>query len=297
MDDLIVEKKYTFSGHETFQCRDLWLKKGYDFVKSKSSFKDEDAVVKLGVGKNMVASIRYWLKAFNIIDFADNLTHFGIKLLEDEGWDPYLEDDATLWLLHYQLIKSNIASTYNIIFNEFRREKIYFNKETFLNYLKRKEEGGRAIILSENSINDDFNIFVKMYLNTSKTAKEVEDSFSGILSDLYLLSSFHELKNDKKIEQFQIENTERKGLPAAILLYSILDNTNYGNSVSINSLESDYNGPGAIFALNRTGLINKINDIVNEDKNIVFTDHAGIKEIQFKKKMESNNILDLYYGK
>ncbi|RYG02779.1 MAG: DUF4007 family protein, partial [Chitinophagaceae bacterium] len=23
--------KYTFSGHETFHCRHLWLKKGYEF--------------------------------------------------------------------------------------------------------------------------------------------------------------------------------------------------------------------------------------------------------------------------
>ncbi len=297
METKALVKKYIFSGHETFQCRDLWLKKGYDFVKSKSSFKDEDAVVKLGVGKNMVSSIHYWLKVFNIIDFDGNITSFGDKLLSDKGWDPFLEDEATLWLLHYQLIKSNIASTYNIIFNDFRREKIYFNKETFLNYLKRLEEGGKSIILSENSINDDFNIFVKMYLSTGKTAKEVEDSFSGILSDLHLLSSFHELKNDKKVEQFQIENTERKGLPAAILLYSILDNPNYGNSISVNALEADYDSPGVIFALNRLGLINKINAIVDENKNIVFTDHAGIKELQFKKKLDSNSILDSYYGK
>ena len=87
-----IVRKYTFSGHETFQCRHLWLKKGYDFVKGKSSFNDEDAVVKLGVGKNMVASIRFWLKAFNIIDAKDALTQFAIKLLDDNGWDPFLED-------------------------------------------------------------------------------------------------------------------------------------------------------------------------------------------------------------
>lgn len=49
--------KFTFSGHESFQCRQLWLKKGYDFVNKKKSFNDEDAVVELGVGKNMVSSI------------------------------------------------------------------------------------------------------------------------------------------------------------------------------------------------------------------------------------------------
>jgi hypothetical protein len=60
--------KYVFSGHDSFQCRKLWLKKGYDFLQQGKNFNDEDAVVQLGVGKNMVSSIRFWLKAFIIID-------------------------------------------------------------------------------------------------------------------------------------------------------------------------------------------------------------------------------------
>src|SRR5690349_6757983 len=116
--------KYTFSGHESFQCRNLWLKKGFDYIIEGNSFTSDDAVVRLGVGKNMVAAIRFWLKAFNIISSKEQVTEFGRKLFGDNGWDPYLEDDASLWLLHYQLVKNNFASTYNIIFNEFRREKI-----------------------------------------------------------------------------------------------------------------------------------------------------------------------------
>ena len=46
--------KYTFSGHESFQCRQLWLKKGYDYINKNKTFTDEDAVVELGVGKNMI---------------------------------------------------------------------------------------------------------------------------------------------------------------------------------------------------------------------------------------------------
>jgi hypothetical protein len=53
--------KYSFSGHETLACRNLWLKKGYDFVTSGKKFKEEDAVVMLGVGKNMVGVIRFWM--------------------------------------------------------------------------------------------------------------------------------------------------------------------------------------------------------------------------------------------
>ena len=46
--------KYTFSGHESFPCKTLWLKKGYDFVKDNKDFNRPEAVIDLRVGKNMV---------------------------------------------------------------------------------------------------------------------------------------------------------------------------------------------------------------------------------------------------
>ena len=285
--------KYTFSGHDSFQCRQLWLKKGYDYVQEGKNFNDEDAVVQLGVGKNMVSSIRFWLKAFNIIDNKDIPTEFGKRLFDDEnGYDPFLEDEASLWLLHYQLVKNSFASIYSIIFNEFRKEKLFFNKETFVNYVKRIGESNTDLNFNENTVAKDFIVFANLYKNDPES-KDVEDSFSGILSEIELLKT----TGKGKEEQFYIENTERDNLPEAVVLFTILDNSSYGNSISLNSLEFDLNSPGSIFALNRSGLMNKISDIVDEFKDITFTDQAGIKELQFKKKSDAYKILDTYYGK
>ncbi|NCT19439.1 MAG: DUF4007 family protein, partial [Flavobacteriia bacterium] len=285
--------KYTFSGHDSFQCRQLWLKKGYDYVLKGKNFNDEDAVVILGVGKNMVSSIRFWLKAFNIIDNKDIPTEFGKRLFDDEnGYDPFLEDEASLWLLHYQLVKNGFASIYSIIFNEFRKEKLFFNKETFVNYVKRIGDNNSDLNFNENTVAKDFIVFANLYKNDPES-KDVEDSFSGILSEIELLKT----TGKGKEEQFYIENAERDNLPEAVVLYAILDNSNYGNSISLNSLEFDLNSPGSIFALNRSGLMNKISEIVSEYKDITFTDQAGIKELQFKKKSDAFTILDTYYGK
>jgi hypothetical protein len=285
--------KYTFSGHDSFQCRQLWLKKGYDYVQEGKNFNDEDAVVQLGVGKNMVSSIRFWLKAFNIIDNKDIPTEFGKRLFDDEnGYDPFLEDEASLWLLHYQLVKNSFASIYSIIFNEFRKEKLFFNKETFVNYVKRIGESNPDLNFNENTVAKDFIVFANLYKNDPES-KDVEDSFSGILSELELLKTTGKGKD----EQFYIENAERDNLPEAVVLFTILDNPNYGNSISLNSLEFDLNSPGSIFALNRSGLMNKISDIVDGFKDITFTDQAGIKELQFKNKANAYTILDSYYGK
>ena len=293
--------KYTFSGHDSFQCRQLWLKKGYDYVIENRNFNDEDAVVQLGVGKNMVSSIRFWLKAFNIIDNKDIPSEFGKRLFDDEnGYDPFLEDEASLWLLHYQLVKNGFASIYSIIFNEFRKEKLFFNKETFVNYMKRIGEGNSDLNFNENTVAKDFIVFANLYKNDAES-NNIEDSFSGILSELTLLKMIYKSYKDengktKKKEEYFIENTERDNLPEAVVLFTILDNPNYGNSISLNSLEFDLNSPGSIFALNRAGLMNKISEIVSEFKDITFADQAGIKELQFKNKVDAYAILDKYYG-
>lgn len=285
--------KYTFSGHDSFQCRQLWLKKGYDYVIENRNFNDDDAVVKLGVGKNMVSSIRFWLKAFNIVDHKDFPTEFGKSLFDNEtGYDPFLEDEASLWLLHYQLVKTGFASIYSIIFNEFRKEKLFFNKETYVNYLKRISESNDDFNFNENTVAKDFNVFTNLYKNDSES-KNIEDSFTGILSELELLNTTGKGKD----EQFYIENNERDNLSEFIVLYTILDNSGYGNSISLNSLEFNIDSPGSIFALNRIGLMNKISEIVGEFEDITFTDQAGIKELQFKKKVEAFTVLDKYYGK
>jgi hypothetical protein len=294
--------KYTFSGHESFQCRTLWLKKGYDYISLGKSFSDEDAVVLLGVGKNMVGSIRFWLKAFNIITAKDEITEFGRRLLNDDGWDPYLEDKASLWLLHYQLVKNNFASTYSILFNEFRRERIEFTRESFVSYMRRRSEVEKAFQFTQNTIEADFDVFRKMYLSNQEESKGTEDSYSGILCDLNLVKTFrkeriewHEGKEKKiKYDAYYIENRERDDLPSEVFLYAILDNTQYGDAISLLKLDQSYNSPASIFGLSRAGLMDKINEITRE-RGISFVDHAGIKELQFKPKPNPLTVLNRYY--
>ena len=96
--------KYTFSGHESFPCKSLWLKKGYDFVNHERNFNAPDAVIDLGVGKNMVSSIRFWLKSFGLYD-GEHLSELADYLFDEvAGRDKYMEDLATLWLLHFTIV-------------------------------------------------------------------------------------------------------------------------------------------------------------------------------------------------
>ena len=129
--------RYSFSGHESFHCKSLWLKKGYDFICNKKHFADTDSVVELGVGKNMVSAIRYWLKAFSLTK-EDTLTDLAEYIFStNTGRDPFCEDIATLWVLHYNLFKSQVASIYQLVFIDFQRERREFDKVQLLSFIKR----------------------------------------------------------------------------------------------------------------------------------------------------------------
>ena len=97
---------YRISGHESFPFRYTWLPKAVRTLVDKPDlFTDEDeAMVLLGVGKNMVRSIRFWSQAAGLSKAAGKtgkhkLTDVGTALLGKDGADPFLEDVQTLWCL------------------------------------------------------------------------------------------------------------------------------------------------------------------------------------------------------
>jgi len=282
-------KKFTFSGHESFHCKPLWLKKGFDFKYKGRNFNDPNAVVELGVGKNMVASIRFWLYAFNILNTTDELTALGLQLFADEGWDPYLEDEGTLWLLHYLLVSTEYAATPHVIFNRLRKLNPEFSQPQFNKFAKREHQQN-----SDNTINRDFQVFERTYLH--KNSNEVEENTNSLLADLKILEKVPKRGADTH-QYFTIKLSERKNLPIAILLYCILVSNPNTKSINFEDLLLHKNSIGNIFALSRDGLYKKLEEIM-ESKIIkaTFTDTAGIKVFQIKQTIKNPfDILKQYY--
>lgn len=290
-------QKLSFSGHETFYCRYLWLKKGYDFLKEEKNFADEQAIVDLGVGKNMISAIKFWMKAFNLVNIKNGnieLTQVANKIFDKTGWDPYLEDIGTIWLLHYLLIQKQRASLYSIIFNDYRKKRTEFDKSHLTNYIKRLAEDN-GIAFNENTVDKDISVFINNYVIKSGKSS-IEDNFSNFLSDLNLVSKIkHPLKKGDFI--YSIEKKTRIDLPIEMFLFAILDVFEDFTSISFISLLNDKNSPGNIFVLHEDDLKNKINQLTEKYSGIIYTDDAGIGNLQIKKKYNKWEIIEDYYAK
>src|SRR5579862_9411714 len=114
----ILPPHVQFSGHETFPLRQLWLRKAYVAVtrargaaKSpiapKTIFAPDVGIREFGVGKNMVAAIRHWALACDVLEEQDGLLSAGAVgnalLSGSQPLDPYFEKPATAWLVHWLL--------------------------------------------------------------------------------------------------------------------------------------------------------------------------------------------------
>lgn len=285
--------KLNFSGHESFHCRSLWLKKGYDFILHDKKFSAPDSVVDLGVGKNMVSAMSYWMKSFGLVSKENKLSTIADFVFGKNGVDPYLENPATLWLLHYHLVTENCASIYHLVLNEFRKKKIEFNKLQLQNFLKAKCEESKTNI-SEATIQRDISVFLRNYVKPQKADKNLEDFFSGVFIDLNLVEPL--LKYDEKeTDWYKIENKERRDIPSEILLYCILDNKQYGDSITLDQLLYEHNSIGNVFALTTKDVLDKIGYLTKSKYRISFSDNAGIRILQFIRKPDKWSVLKSYY--
>lgn len=289
MDEI---KKFTFSGHESFPCKTLWLKKGYDFITNGGDFNADEAVVRLGVGKNMVSSIRYWIKAFG---FNNERTNWIAEYIFDtvDGKDPFVEDIGTLWLLHFLLIYTEEASLYNLFFVDFQKERREFDRSQVVSFVKRKmAETGKDTLFNENTVKKDVGVLLLNYC-LPKNPQSNED-FSTLLMDLDLLRQMEKRWSDVEGRDRYVFNIEgkRQVVPEIFLFAILMMKDESDKSISYDIMQE----LGLIFCMNDLEVIDMLKLLSEKySDSLAYSDVAGIRQLQFINKIEAKQILDEYY--
>ncbi|WP_197480126.1 DUF4007 family protein [Anabaena sp. 4-3] len=283
-----------FANHETFHPRFGWLKKGFDAAKKNPGiFLQDDAPVRLGVGKNMVRAIRYWCTAFKIIDKNSSPTAFGEQLLGSNGWDSYLENPASLWLLHWNLLKPTCeAAAWYYIFNvfldlEFTKEDILAGLKYYIKTFNKK--------IAESSLIKDVNCLVKMYATEDfmRDNSPIEDSLDCPFTELGLIRHFG--------KNYHFKIGAKTNLPAEIIVATCLEYASWVSqgreTINITNLLYDEGSPGMVFKLTENTLCEAIETVAKEFEMLVLSDTAGLIQLSLPQqtKILSEEILDKYY--
>jgi hypothetical protein len=242
-----------FGQHQTFHLRVNWLRKGISMVrKDPRFFYDKEAAEKVGLGKNMVQSLKFWMLTTNIIyeskhqetkQAIHHITNFG-KLID--VYDPYLNYPDTLSLLHYYILeRSDPLTVWDWFFN-INSSKVS-TKEELVNSLIFWASTIQNIEPLEKSIKRDIDCVLRLY--TSDTVEDPEEVTQSPLSSLGLLSDHKGMIKKNMVGYGTI------GLSA--LMYVLLK---YGeakeiNNISIDEIEGNSNLWGKIFHLSRVEII------------------------------------------
>lgn len=294
----------SFSGHQTFPFRYTWLKKGVDAVIADPTvFSSENASVSLGVGKNMVSSIRHWCRASELIEEKIDqrteleATHLGKTIFgnnKQEGLDPYLEDPATLWLIHYQIATNPDRSTsWYWAFNVLRGNQFTPNLFTRdVHKWAQQQQSMRPV--SENTLRRDVNCFIRTYCQSRHSDTLIEETFDCPLVELNLIAELP----DGSVYEFQ--RGDKETLPIEIVAWALVtfweNHFSLQGSLSFTHLMYAPLSPGRVFRLDEDTMmthLEKLEQLTNGA--LQYDETAGLKEVHRHEDLDPMTLLKRYY--
>lgn len=293
--------KTRYRGHETFSIRKNWLAKGILAIKRNPfvfTDKSHAPMDELGIGRNMVTSLRYWLKALGITVEVRNsktkktstdFTELGKVISQN---DPYIEESGTLWILQYKLAtnRENATSWY-FFFNEFLQTE--FSKDDFVGALQNfdRMNGGST---ASSSFESDFECLINTYTSRFKNAKEIdpEDNIESPFAELGLIDYANQ---GKKI--YRKISPSSQDIPALVFLYALcLEAKNYPNrEIPLSDLQNKEFCAGKAFNLDSIALMDILGILENRDLLQVIRT-AGLDLVKLKKDGCAIDNLKEYYA-
>jgi len=302
LQPLSISCSLGFSGHETFAMRYGWLKKAFDAVSADPTvFTRDDAAVELGVGKNMVRSIRHWALACEIVREEPKTrglrlspTEFGTFLFGAGGRDPYLEDVNSLWLIHWRLCTNESrATTWNWAFSVVRTTE--FNHQALFGSIQSELGRRMAKAPTASTLKRDIEVFIRTYLPSQVSKRNVvEDSLDCPLVELGLLVA-------EGNDNYAFVRGPHRSLDEYIFASCLLEFWNREapkqETLSFNEIAYAPNSLGSVFKLDEDSLIERLERLEHVSHGrLLFADTAGVKQIYRKASVTANELVNHYYS-
>lgn len=292
-------EKTSFGRHETFPLRYSWLTKGFHaLLENPRVFESEDATVTLGVGKNMVNAIRYWLQATQVVERVPGgfrATPVGLAIFDERGYDPYLEDEATIWLIHWLLAtNSELATAWYWFFNRFHKPE--FTSQEVATALIDFANSEIKTKFSASTVKLDASIVLRMYVQSKgNTRTPFEEALDSPLSMLHLATSIPGSK------AYQSRPGLREGLPLGVFGFAVAEvfQATGAREIPIEELmygRSGYSAIGAVFRLTESTLLAKIERLMHAIPGVFeLRETAGIHQVYLLGDVNPLDFLAYHY--
>ncbi len=289
-----------FRAHESFFIRKGWLYKGLKNIERTPrifSDKNINASDVFGIGTNMVRSLRYWLQATGLTREVNGgnyrmqvITEFGNTIMMH---DRYMEEEGTLWLIHYKLAcNQDMATSWYWFFNEFYYSE--FSKEDFVHaldsYIRFNQKEGDGIALS--SIEDDFACILNTYIPRIKMHPEKVSPENNIDCPLGQLGLVDFVEKKKRI--FRKNSPRKDDIHPLVVLAVIIEQNDGQTEIKISRLLQDPCNIGKIFNLDIV-VLNQYLDKLARLGLITVVRTGGLDVIRLQRHLTFKQCLEKYF--
>lgn len=290
--------KGPFSGHETFPLRHLWLRKAYDAVKAakknpapRTTFGEEDAIIRFGVGKNMVSSIRHWALTCDIIREEDGgyrLSPLGDFLFGDSGADPFMESPGTTWLMHWLIAgRPERTTTWYWVFNHVTAQT--FDREGLVRPILEFCKERKRERTSAATVKRDVECFIRGYAPRAD-AKFTDDVMEPVLAELSLIRPVGS-------KTFEFRRGPKPSLPDGVFNYALHEFWRHyapdQGTLAVEAVAFEPGSPGRVLKLDEHSLIERLARIEDSSRGAyLWSDTAGVRNVSRRKaKIDSFMLL------
>lgn len=266
-------RAHVFSGHESFSLRYGWLPKLHEAICADPTlFADDDnAMLTLGLGKNMVRSLRFWGDAFGVIASTartTQVTKFGNRLLDPvDGRDPFLEDPGSLWRLHWNLTAHAGLGAWSVAFLDIVDAEV--PRERLVEMVRARAAAGRGPI-TVGTASAHVDMMVKTYdEGHADDSVVIEDSLGCPLQELELIAT----ATPGGTPTIRFKRGAKPGLDVPAMAFALADfwagTAGSSKALSVRSLMLSRRSPGAIFRLDEASLHGLLDAICTASPHLV----------------------------
>ena len=217
-------------------------------------------------------------------------------MFADDGFDPYFEDAATLWHIHWKLATNvNQATTWLWAFSMFGQNE--FRKDIFISELIYWTERNTRNPISENSIKRDVDCFFRTYIPSRLTKTTImEDTFDCPLIELNLLS------DSPDGNTYRFHRGPKPFLPIEIFAAALSEfwDTCFSknNTLTFANIAYAEKSPGRTFQLDEDTLAEYLDRLESlTDSALRYDETAGLKQVHRARKITPMELLHKYYLK
>jgi hypothetical protein len=215
--------------------------------------------------------------------------------LSDDGLDTYLEDPATLWVLHWQIASNRSrATTWFWTFSHYHEPE--FTRESLTSALTKWTQTLPGKQVAESSLKRDIEVFLRTYLSARQSrGLTVEDSLDCPLVELGLITQVEGTQN------YRFNRGAQPTLPNGVLAYAVLqfwDNfAPNAQTLALHDLASQPASPGRLFKIDESSLIERLESIEDwTDGALSYSDTAGSRQLLRRKRLAAKEALAQVYA-